>query len=107
LRAIVGEHALHLLLEDAGVFQASGDRAVEKFLVGNTAPQKKRQTRSQLEVAQRIDSTWPHVSWIGFEPEQKIWSDEDPFDSRLNARLETSLAAAGFVELDERLDVLV
>ncbi len=50
----VGEHALHLLLQHGGISQPALLGQVEQLIVGNAAPEEKRQSRGQLDVAHRI-----------------------------------------------------
>ena len=49
--ALVGDHAPHLRLEDAGRAQLAGNREVQQLVIRNAAPQEERQPARQLEFA--------------------------------------------------------
>ncbi len=51
---VVGQHAAHLLLEHGGILEAPLHGRIEELIVGNAAPEKKRQPRGQLEIVDAI-----------------------------------------------------
>ena len=53
-RARIGQHPPHLLFEDRRLGELPALGQVEQALVGNAAPQEKRQARGDFEVAQAI-----------------------------------------------------
>src|SRR5205823_7431665 len=55
IRSRIGEHAAHLLLEHRRIPETALCRDLQQLVVGNAAPEKKRQPRRQLEVAQTVD----------------------------------------------------
>ena len=52
--ALVAQHASDLSIEDSGLVQLSTDRRVEQLVIGNAAPQEKRQARRQLDIRQGV-----------------------------------------------------
>ena len=55
-RAAIGEHPARLLLELSGLAQLAPNGGVEQFIVRDAAPQEKRQSRCQLEIADPVDA---------------------------------------------------
>ena len=52
--ALIGQHALHLLLQHGVLVQFSLRRQIQQLVVGRAAPQEERQARSQREIAELI-----------------------------------------------------
>src|SRR5258707_1251404 len=50
-----GEHTPHLGVQHAGTSQFARVRELEQLIVGGPLPQEERQTRGQLQIAQRIE----------------------------------------------------
>ena len=91
----------------AGILELAlrGDR--QELIVGNAAPQEKRQARRQLEIADRIGRPGRHGRRVRFAAEQEVRAREDQPQRVLDSALERALLAAGFVEADQRLDLRV
>ena len=51
---LVAQHAADLSIEHRRLVQLSTDRRVEQFVIGNAAPQEKRQARRQLDIGQGV-----------------------------------------------------
>src|SRR5262249_18750727 len=50
-----GQHTPHLGVQHAGTLQFALVRKLEQLIVGGALPQEERQTRGQLQIAQRIE----------------------------------------------------
>ena len=78
---------------------------LEQLVVGNAAPQKKGETRRELDIADRIHATRTRVRRIDFDAVQELRADEEttkrPLDSDFEATLLTPLA----VQFEQRLYV--
>src|SRR4030095_8518658 len=53
-RAAIGEHPARLLLDLSGLTQLASNGCVEQLIVRDAAPQEKRQSRRQLEIADSV-----------------------------------------------------
>ena len=53
-RAFVGEHAADLLLKKLRLAKVAAHRRIEQRVVGQTAPEKKREARGELKIADAI-----------------------------------------------------
>ena len=53
----IREHAPRLLIEYLGIAELTLRGDIQEFVVGNAAPQEKRQPRSQLDIAQPVNPT--------------------------------------------------
>ena len=104
-RATVGEHPPDLRVEHLGVAQAATRRQIEQLLVGDAAPEKEREARRQLEIAQLERGTSGDAGRIALGAEEEFRIDEDPFQTQLDARLEAAGLVTLLVELAERLKV--
>src|SRR5206468_3328889 len=107
LRARIGEHPSHLAVEDLRLPELALRRQVQKLVVGNAAPQKERQPRGQLDVADRIRDASRDVARIALDAEQEGWADEQTLQADFNATLEAPFGASVFIERHQRLEVLV
>ena len=91
-RARIGEHAPHLLIEDAAHrCSLPANRQIEQLIVGNAAPEKERQTRRELDIGQTIGGARRHRVGIGFDAEQEIRADQQPLERRANAAVEAAV----------------
>jgi hypothetical protein len=50
-----GQHTPHLSVQHAGTSQFALVRKLEQLIVGGPPPQEERQTRGQLQIAQRME----------------------------------------------------
>ena len=80
------QHAPHLLLEHRRLLELAAARHVEQLVVRNAAPQKERQPRRQLEVADPIGARRGALDRIAFEAEQEVRIAEDALDERAGCR---------------------
>src|SRR4030095_603811 len=73
--------------------------AVKQLIVWEAAPQEKRQSRCQLEIADSVDSVRCNFLGIAFHAEQEVWVDEHsaqrPFDSSVEIAFGTPFAIEG------------
>ena len=53
-RARIRQHAPHLPIEHAGVVQLAANREIEQLIIGNAAPEEKRQARCELDVGKAV-----------------------------------------------------
>src|SRR5262249_36419131 len=89
VRARLGQHSAHLLLEHRGILQLRTGRENQKLVVGNAAPQEERKAGSQLLVADAIGRSSSDIRRIALDSEQEFGVDEHPFDRTLNAGVES------------------
>src|SRR5215831_8803298 len=71
-RSWVCQHSLDLLLENARLPQHAATREVEKLIVGNAAPEEKRQSGGKLHVRNPIWNARLGVRRIDLDSEQKL-----------------------------------
>src|SRR5262249_30191425 len=75
----------------------------EQLVVGNAAPDEKRQSRGQLEVADAIDGVRGRGGRVALDAEQEVRIREHALERELNPAVEAAaLAAARLVEVEER-----
>ena len=82
--ARIGQHAPDLALEDHWVFQPAAFGQIEQLVVGDRAPQKERQPRRELEIA---DSIGCLAGLVALDAEQKLRRDEQRLKRVLNSSL--------------------
>ena len=58
---------LHLLLQNGRIFQSFLRRYTQQFVIRNAAPQKKRESRSQFEIAQPVWRIRGYICRVWFE----------------------------------------
>ena len=104
---LVTQHAPDLSIEHSRLVQRSADRRVEQFVVGDAAPQEKRQARRQLDIRQGVRGAGGGDVRLGLNPEQEIGAHEKPLDPCTNPGVEISLLPCDLIEIHERLDVVV
>jgi hypothetical protein len=92
------------LFKDGRVLQPPAGGHVEQLLVGHAAPQKERQPRRELEVAEAIGGPRRRVRRVALEANQKVWIGEDSFQPELQARVESAITPAVRVKTEERPD---
>ena len=86
--APVGEHPPHLRAEHRGLAQLASLGGRQQLIVGNAAPQKERQPRRELEVADAIRRSGRGVRRIALDAEQELGADEQAPYRALDARVE-------------------
>ena len=97
----------HLPLEHRRVLQLSGGRGIQQLVVGNAAPEKERQPRGELEIADR-DRACRAPAFAGsvLDAEQELRAHQHPLERPLNAAIESAFGPARGVERQQPLDVL-
>src|SRR5262249_3919426 len=104
---LVGQHATDLLAQDRRRMQRAVRGELQQLVVGNRAPQKEREARRELEVADAVHRSRREAGWIVFDAERELRAREEPLQSRLNPGFEASLLAPHFVELVQSREVAV
>ena len=100
-RAAVGEHPSDLLFQNLWIFQLAPSGDLEQLVVGDTAPEEKRQPRGQFEVADAIRRITRDVGRIPLHPKQEIRRDQKPLERELDSRLEVPVPPAVAVQTEE------
>ena len=85
--------------------------SVEQLVVGHAAPEKERQARRQLEIAEPIGVSGRAAFRVALDAEQEVdrhqQATEGGFDSGFEPRIAAVLAARSMVEVEEGLDFLI
>ena len=93
--ARVGQHPSHLLFQNVRIVEASLHGQLQQRLVGQAAPEKERQARRKLQIAQPI--RFPvRITAVGIavDPQQEFGVDEDSLNGELNARFKAASLGA-------------
>ena len=106
-RTRIRQHAGDVPLEHHTVLQLSARRRAQQLVVRNAAPEKKRQARGELEIADAIGRAGREVRRLLFDAEEKLRAHQHAFDGSLNAAIESALGPARGVKREQALDVLV
>ena len=96
-----------MLLEDGWIFEPALFSQIEKFIIGDAAPDEKRQTRGQFEIADSISSVGRGICRIAFDTEQEFRINQYSLKRRPDTRLEPTRAAAHCIQLEERPNIFV
>ena len=107
LRARVGEHPPHLLVEHDRIPERLLLRDVQQLVIRDAAPQEERQTRRQLEVGDAIRRIRRDGLRLTLEAEQKLRADEDAANRQFEARLKACLSRAIAVPGQRDLKIVV
>ena len=96
-------HDLAALLSDHGypvaAYTGQTDPAErEQLVVGNAAPQEKREPRGQLEIADRVRRPGRHAGRLALDAEQELRADEQAAHGALDAALERATLASFAIE---------
>src|SRR5262249_49070259 len=75
-RASIGKHPARLLLEFAGLTQFAMNSGIQQFIIWDAAPQKKRKSRCQFEIADPVDTVRCNFFGVAFDAEQEVRVDE-------------------------------
>src|SRR5262249_55651396 len=75
-RSFVVQHPPYFPLEHRRLVQLPADGRVEQLVIGDAAPEEKRQTRRQLDVRKVVRRPRRDAGRIGFDLEQKIGAHE-------------------------------
>ena len=101
----IGEHAAHLRVEGGLAAKLPALRRVQQFVVGNAAPQKEREARSQFRLRNFLRAARGGAGRIEFEAKQKIGSQEQTRKRGGDGGIEAVLAPRGFELRQKWLDV--
>ncbi len=108
LRARVGEHARDLCGEHRRIVELAGGREREQLVVRDAAPEKERQARRELEIADPVDGADRDVGGVALEPIEESRIDEQPRQRVLDADLEiAAFLAPEPIELQQGLHRVV
>ena len=72
----------------AGSFEPPALGQVQQLFVRNAAPQKKRQARREIDVAEPVHGPARRAGGIALDAEQEIEADEHALERRLNPGVE-------------------
>ncbi len=89
-RPRVVQHPSDLLLERRGVLELALLGGLQQLLVGNAAPQEKRQARRQLEIGDAVRGAGGNVRRIALEPEHEVRVGQNPAQRHLDAAVEVA-----------------
>src|SRR5207249_924831 len=77
----------------------------QQLVVGYAAPQKERESRRELEVADRVDGIGRQTGGILLNPHEEGRAHEEAPQAFLDARVEATCLATVFVESQQRLHI--
>ena len=97
-RAAIGEHPARLLLELSRLTQLAPNGGVEQFIVRDAAPQEKRQSRRQIEIADPVDAVRRYFLRIAFHAEQELRVGEHSAQRRCDSGVEIAFGAPFAIE---------
>ena len=103
----IGQHASHLLLAHLGIAEPAFRGEIQQFVVGNAAPEEKRQARRQREIVHPVHRTGRQPCRFLLSPVQEPWGDEHSRQCLLNTGFEVSFCLALLVEPHQRFDLVV
>ncbi len=103
---IVGHHAADLAIEHGRVAQPPLFRQPQQFLVGNAAPQEKREPRGELDITDAIRRIGRNARWIGFDAQQELGADEQTLQRVIDAFIKATACRAGAIERHQRLHIV-
>src|SRR5262249_8598413 len=88
LRSRIVQHAPHLLRQHGGIFQLALLRQSEELVVRDAAPQEERETGSQFDIADAVNTARGAALWIVLDAEEKIRRDQHRANRFLDAVVE-------------------
>ena len=97
-RARIGEHPANLRVEHGRLAKLPATGGVEQLVVWNAAPQKERQSRRQIQIADPIRAARRRAGRIPLDAEHELGADEHGAGRQLDPAVERSLASPGVVE---------
>ncbi len=86
-----------------GLFNCPAAAAFEQLVVRNAAPEKERQARGQLQIADAIRRARRGVGRFVLDAKQELRTHEHAFERPLNAPIESAFGSAGGVEGQQAL----
>src|SRR5262249_23667826 len=87
MRPGVLEHPLYLRHQDSGLAKRLPVRTTPQFIIRHAAPQKVRQARSQLVLADEMSRIRVRRQGIFFDTEQEMWRHQHALDAKADALL--------------------
>jgi hypothetical protein len=103
--ARIAEHSAHLRLEHARLVQAALLGEIEQRLVGDTAPDKERQPRRELDVAHEVRGADGDVRRLDFGAKHEGGARQHAPERKLDPSLEAALRTPVFVERQQSRQV--
>ena len=91
-RTRIAKHPPDLLFEHRRSLEPALHGEIEQLVVGDAAPQEKRQTGRQLEIADAIDTTCGGLRGIALDAEQELRAHQDAFEPLFDAGVESAVA---------------
>src|ERR1700678_265419 len=85
---------------------AAGGR-VEKFVIGNAAPQEEREARREFQIADAVGRVGSSVRGIALEAIDELRIGENAAQRHLDAGFEIALITAGLIEAEEGFEIRV
>src|SRR5437773_1887594 len=82
-------------------------RQPEKFVVGNAAPQEKRESRRQFQIADAVFGSGGDTTRIALNAEKKLWRNQEPLKRHLDAGFKVSFRPAVSINIYERINILI
>ena len=86
------------------IAQAPRFRHPQQRVIGNAAPQEKRQPRRELQIADSIGGAGCDARRILFDPDEKLRAREKTADDHLDSAIEIVSVASVLVEIEQSID---
>ena len=102
--ARVGKHPAHLPGQNVGITEARFGGELQQLLIRQTAPQEERQTRRQLQIAQRAN---PAGRVSGFRSIEEMRARQDRAERIAHTAFEAGHRISRLVERHQRSEILV
>ncbi len=84
----IGEHPFDLPPQHHGIRQPALFRERQQLVVGNRAPEKQRETRGELNIADAVERRGTSARRIAFDEEQEVGVDQQRAHGELDAAVE-------------------
>ena len=103
--AWVGEEAAHLAFEDGWGVERVACCGIEQFVVGDTAPEKERETRGELDVGDAVAGARGYADGILLYAEEEFGADEDGPQGHFDCAIERVGGTGLLVETERGAEV--
>src|SRR6267378_547757 len=107
VRARIRKQPPNLLFKNGGIFQFALLGCIEERVIGNAAPQEKRQTRSELNVTDAVYRARSDLRRVAFDAEEEAWTDQYSPKRHFDSGLKTSVFAPGLVQIEQRTQIRI
>src|SRR5262249_37779827 len=97
-RPWIGEHAPYLPFENNRIFEFALARQIRKFVIGGRAPQEKRQSRSEFEIADAVWLIGGKTGRLGFDPVNELWMRQNSLQRKLDSMVEPSFLTGRLIQ---------